>query len=282
MLHRPSSCTHALATTPAESLGASVALFPRRSQPSLRNARSASASNLSRPAQRSLTLGLCTRQSPQVTLCTEGFNRFVTSAAASIATGWNDSCRMGFAPTGRPCLCTAHVDRNHTRTRTPATHPALYIKEGKQYSALTADAALQRLRDWAAARFSPGTQVLNSPTAVEAFLLSRLAGLHHEVFAVILLDRHYRLIDYVEISHGTRDMAPVRTREIVKVALAREAQAVICVHNHPSGSTEASEADVAVTRGLTKALALVEVRLLDHFIIGDRVMSFAERGLLRA
>jgi DNA repair protein RadC len=91
--------------------------------------------------------------------------------------------------------------------------------------------------------------------------------LDHEIFAAILLDRYNRLIDYIEIKHGTRDMVQIKPREVLKVALVREAASIILVHNHPGDDTKASDADIALTRTMKRALDLVDVRLLDHFIV---------------
>jgi hypothetical protein len=111
VLHWSSSCTHAVATTPAEPLGAFFAHFPSDNSLPRLSRGSASALHFSRIAQRSLTLRPAYSPSPLRALFTEGFSRFVTSATAPIATGWSDSRRVGFARTERPCLCTAHRER---------------------------------------------------------------------------------------------------------------------------------------------------------------------------
>ncbi len=124
-------------------------------------------------------------------------------------------------------------------------------------------------------------QDLSKPELVKEFLRLRLnAALEHEVCGVILLDSQNRLIDYVEPFRGTINQASVYPREIVKMALHHNALSVILVHNHPSGVAEASQADIALTRHLKQALALVDVRLLDHFIVADStVLSMAEQAL---
>lgn len=123
---------------------------------------------------------------------------------------------------------------------------------------------------------------LTSPSAVRDLLRMRLAGLPHEVFAVLLLDAQHQLIDCVELFRGTLTQTSVYPREIAKLALERNAGAVIFAHNHPSGSVEPSQADEALTRALKQALALVDVRVLDHFIVGGTTtpLSFMEQGLL--
>jgi DNA repair protein RadC len=103
--------------------------------------------------------------------------------------------------------------------------------------------------------------VLDSPRAVREFLALKLGTLEHEVFAVLLLDNRHRLIDYVELFRGTIDGASVHPREVVKLALARNAAALVLAHPHPSGATEPSQADELITRRLREALALVDIRV---------------------
>ncbi len=124
--------------------------------------------------------------------------------------------------------------------------------------------------------------VLSSPQQVRDYLRLRLGSLAHEVFVVLLLDAQNRLIEAVEAFRGTLTQTSVYPREIVKTALAYNAAAVIFAHNHPSGVAEPSRADDLLTRQLKQALELVDVRVLDHFIVAgtDPPLSFAERGLL--
>jgi DNA repair protein RadC len=122
---------------------------------------------------------------------------------------------------------------------------------------------------------------MDSPRAVREFLTIKLGALEHELFAVLLLDNRHRLIDYVELFRGTIDGASVHPREVVKLALARNAAALVLAHPHPSGAAEPSQADELITRRLREALALVDIRVLDHIIVaGGEAMSFAEQGLL--
>ncbi len=121
----------------------------------------------------------------------------------------------------------------------------------------------------------------DSPAAVKEYLCAKLAGFEHEVFAVLFLDTQHRLIEYAEMFRGTIDSASVYPRELVKEALRLNAAAVIVSHNHPSGNPEPSRADEVLTQRLKSALALVDVRVLDHFVVGrGQIVSFAERGLL--
>ena len=123
--------------------------------------------------------------------------------------------------------------------------------------------------------------VLNSPDRTRAFLKARLRHHGREVFACLFLDNRHRVIGFEELFGGTIDGASVHPREVVKRALHHNAAALIFAHNHPSGVAEPSHADRAITVRLRDALALVDVRVLDHFVVGDtEVVSFAERGLL--
>lgn len=125
------------------------------------------------------------------------------------------------------------------------------------------------------------TDCLAAPGAVRDYLRLSLAGKEHEVFIVILLDARNRVIRYEELFRGTLTQTSVYPREVVKLALAVNAGAAIFAHNHPSGVAEPSPADELLTRQLKSALALVDVRVLDHFIVaGAESISFAERGLL--
>jgi len=122
---------------------------------------------------------------------------------------------------------------------------------------------------------------LENPEATRQFLSSRLRHLPHEVFACLFLDNRHRVIVFEELFRGTIDGASVHPREVVRRALHHNAAAVILSHNHPSGVAEPSRADIQLTRRLTEALALIDVRVLDHIVVGDgNGVSFAERGLI--
>lgn len=113
------------------------------------------------------------------------------------------------------------------------------------------------------------------------WLRLQLAPLEREVFMVMLLDNQHRLLAHETLFTGTISHTEVQPREVVKFALRHNAAAVILAHNHPSGDCEASQADRVITERLAKALALVDVRILDHFVVGHReILSFAERGWL--
>lgn len=124
-------------------------------------------------------------------------------------------------------------------------------------------------------------EFLESPDAVKSVVSLNMRSLEHEVFACLFLDNRHRLICFRSMFTGTIDSASVYPREVVKAALQYNAAAVIFAHNHPSGVAEPSRADIDITRKLTKALALIEVRVLDHIIVGDGYqVSLAERGEL--
>ncbi|ASK94295.1 hypothetical protein NY98_07615 [Xanthomonas citri pv. fuscans] len=124
-------------------------------------------------------------------------------------------------------------------------------------------------------------EALSDPPSVGRYFSQRLRARAYEVFAVLFLDNRHRAIAFEELFTGTIDGADIHPREVVRRALLHNAAAVIVGHNHPSGNPEPSEADRAVTKRLLDSLELVDIRLLDHFVIGDgRPVSFAERGWL--
>ncbi|MFB0990241.1 MAG: DNA repair protein RadC, partial [Porticoccaceae bacterium] len=121
--------------------------------------------------------------------------------------------------------------------------------------------------------------IFTSPKQVEDYLSVQMRDYQREVFSVLLLDSRNQLLGYHELFHGTIDVTSVHPREVVKLALQKNAAAVIIAHNHPSGVSEPSNADVAITHRLKAALALVDIRLLDHFIVGrGDITSLANQG----
>lgn len=122
---------------------------------------------------------------------------------------------------------------------------------------------------------------LSDPAATRRYLIAKLRDRPHEVFCCLYLDNRHRVIAFEELFRGTLDGASVHPREVVRRLLVHNAAAVIFAHNHPSGVAEPSDADRRLTQRLKDALALVDVRVLDHFVVGDgETASFAERGLL--
>ena len=141
-------------------------------------------------------------------------------------------------------------------------------------------AALELARRTLQEQLSTGT-ALTSPAAVRDYLRLAIGSREYEVFVCLWLDAQHRVIAFQEPFRGTLTQTSVYPREIVKAALAANAAAVIFAHNHPSGAAQPSQADELLTRNLKEALALVDVKVLDHFIVaGAHSLSFAERGLL--
>jgi len=145
-------------------------------------------------------------------------------------------------------------------------------------------AAIRALADLARRYYEqslPAGQAIRSPADTEAFLAAKLRDLPHELFCCLFLDNRHRVIRFEPLFRGTIDGTSVYPREVVKLALAVNAAAVILAHNHPSGVAEPSQADERITRRLKAALELVDIRLLDHLVIGDgAATSLASRGLL--
>jgi DNA repair protein RadC len=127
----------------------------------------------------------------------------------------------------------------------------------------------------------PVGEAIRSPADTEAFLLARMRHLGHELFCCLYLDNRHRVLQFNEMFRGTIDGTSVYPREVVKEALQVNAAAVILAHNHPSGVAEPSQADERITQRLKAALELVDIRLLDHLIVGDgTTTSLASRGML--
>jgi DNA repair protein RadC len=163
--------------------------------------------------------------------------------------------------------------QTHTKT-------TLVVQETNgTYRAASSDEILDAARSAINRRFRRG-KAITSPAESQDFLRLRLAHLEHEVFSVLWLDNRHRFIQYEELFRGTIDGSSVHPREVVKSALRHNAAAGILAHNHPSGVSTASDADRAITRRLVDALALVDVRVLDHIIVAEDCLSFAESGLL--
>ena len=131
------------------------------------------------------------------------------------------------------------------------------------------------------AKYRVSQNTLTSPEATRDYLKLRLDGVPYEVFAVLLLDNRHRVLRYVELFRSTIDGASVHPREVVRLVMESNAAAVIFAHNHPSGMAEPSQADLRITQRLKDSLALVDVRVLDHIVVGEgEGVSLAERGLL--
>lgn len=156
----------------------------------------------------------------------------------------------------------------------------LYVRDESGFREAEATDVLDRAQALLAQRYRAGSPVLTSPALTREFLRLHLGACEHEVFGVLHLDSRHRLIAVEDLFRGTINSSSVHPREVVKATLARNAAAVILYHNHPSGLTEPSAADELITRRLREALALIDVRVLDHLIIAESIFSMAEHGLL--
>ncbi len=163
----------------------------------------------------------------------------------------------------------------HTDTALLTTEPG--VGEGRS-------ALLHALPELARRYFEgslPVGRAIRSPADTQAFLHAKIRHLGHEMFCCLYLDNRHRILRFDQLFRGTIDGTSVYPREVVKEALAINAAAVILAHNHPSGVAEPSQADERITRRLKSALDLVDIRLLDHLIIGNaETTSLASRGLL--
>lgn len=123
-------------------------------------------------------------------------------------------------------------------------------------------------------------QLIQNPKDVEQYLALKMREYPFEIFGCVFLDNQHRVICFEEMFRGTINSANVHPREVLRKAMELNAAALILVHNHPSGCTEPSQADQMITQRLKQVLELIDVRILDHFIVGDRVVSMAERGMV--
>ncbi|WP_181317855.1 RadC family protein [Shewanella morhuae] len=166
-------------------------------------------------------------------------------------------------------------------TKAMSTKPARQGTIDKQVTQWpqTVDEVLASAANIIAERFVKKDAYTN-PQATKDFLTYKLGGYEREVFAVMLLDNQHQLLEFKELFFGTLDAASVYPREVVKAVLVVNAAAVIFAHNHPSGESEPSTADKNITKRLSDALALIDVRVLDHIVVGRTPVSFAECGLL--
>ena len=157
---------------------------------------------------------------------------------------------------------------------------ALYLRDEREtYHRATEDEVLNAALNAINARLAPGTPI-ETPDQAHDFIKLRLAPYPHEVFGVLWLDSRHNVIAFDELFRGSLCGAAVFPREVVKSALNHNAAACILCHNHPSGACGPSEADKTVTRKINDALSLIEVRTLDHLIVGEQIYSFSEHGLI--
>lgn len=155
-----------------------------------------------------------------------------------------------------------------------------YVREEGAYREASSADVIRRAQHLIRQRFRFGSPVLGEPALTREFLHLHLAGRDNEVFGVLHLNNRKRLICAEDLFQGTINAAFVHGREVVRSVLKHNSARIVCYHNHPSGDVNPSDLDVMTTRQLKAALALVDVMLIDHLIIGDGVYSFAEHGLL--
>lgn len=156
----------------------------------------------------------------------------------------------------------------------------LFAREKTCYAPADPEQVLAAAQQIVDERMVRGTS-FKDPAVACSFFRDKLSHLQREVFAAVMLDTRHRLIEYVELFQGTIDGAEVHPREVVRAALRFNAAAVLVAHNHPSGEVEPSAADRAVTSRLKQALALVDIRILDHVIVGGtKTLSMAGQGLV--
>ena len=154
------------------------------------------------------------------------------------------------------------------------------IFEGQEQTPAQCHVVRELVKRWMAEELK-SNDTLNSPGAVRDYLKLHFSGQQFESFVAIFLDAQHRVIEVEDLFRGTLTQTSVYPREVVKAALKHNAAAVIFAHNHPSGATEPSRADELLTATLKQTLGLVDVRVLDHFVVaGNQILSFAERGLI--
>ena len=181
----------------------------------------------------------------------------------------------------RTDLCGGHRVTG-VPTATAAIASSLFVRDSAGAFVPAQDKHILNAARQVADRVLPSRKDLSHPELVKQFFALKLnSTLEHEVFAMALLDGQFRLIDYGEPFRGTLTQASVYPREVIKMALAANAAAVIIGHNHPSGRLEPSQADLTLTRHLKQALSMVDIRLLDHILVAaNKTLSFAESGHL--
>lgn len=155
---------------------------------------------------------------------------------------------------------------------------ALYIRDNGEFRIAESCEIFDRAKALIAQRYRAGSPVLGSPALTRDYLRLHLGPCEYEQFGVLHLDSRHKLISVETLFRGTLASASVYPREVVKTALASNAAALILYHNHPSGVAEPSRADELITMRIRDALALVDVRVLDHLIVSESIYSFSEHG----
>lgn len=171
--------------------------------------------------------------------------------------------------------------RNNSIAHAPSRCTTGLVAEvGGSYTGVTDDEVIAAALRILASRVAH-SQILNQPRVIREYLALRFAGLEHEVFTCVFLNRRLHVIECEDMFRGTIDSSVVHPREILKRALALNAAAVIVAHNHPSGVADPSEMDLLITKMLVAVLTVCDIRLIDHLVVAaDRTVSLAERGYL--
>jgi DNA repair protein RadC len=194
----------------------------------------------------------------------------VAVLASALRAAWTAALRRGAPPAGNPA-------QDHWT----AIMTTLYVREGSEFREADSYHVIREAQLLIARRFRPGAPVLSRPEQIRQFLKLRLGGRDHEVFCCFFLDSRRRLIAFEELFRGTVDCAQVHPRDVLRQALKHNATTVIFAHNHPSGDLEPSAADDFITRRLKDLLALMDVQVFDHIIVGQGgCYSMAEHGQL--
>lgn len=147
------------------------------------------------------------------------------------------------------------------------------------YVTISSQELIANAKQYIQSTFSSGL-LLTSPSKAADYLQSLIGDFEHEVFYALWLNSQHQVIQHGELASGTIDSASIYSREVVKTALNCNAAAVIFAHNHPSGHSSPSQSDIAITKRLKDALELIDIRVLDHLVIGSDITSMADRGLL--
>jgi DNA repair protein RadC len=156
----------------------------------------------------------------------------------------------------------------------------LYVRTGSDFHEATDEEIIASAQTLITRRFRKDARPLTNPDLTKAFLKLHLGSLNYEIFGILHLDSRNRLIDIENLFRGTLDVSAVYPREIAQSVLAHQTSRVILYHNHPSGVPAPSEADAMITKRVKEALALFDVKVIDHLIVGETIFSFAEAGLL--
>lgn len=156
----------------------------------------------------------------------------------------------------------------------------LYVRSGTEFREATTEEIITRAQVLISQHFRVGSDPISNPALTRTFLRLHLGTLGYEVFGMLHLDTRHRLIKVENLFRGTLDRAEIYAREVVHSVITHGSAAVILYHNHPSGIAEPSRADEAITQRLKAALALIDVKILDHLIVAETIFSFAEHSLL--